>query len=156
VAGGNHREIERKFLVRQLPEDLAAYPHAEIAQGYLAVGAGGVQVRLRRAGDRCSLTYKRNDGGGRIEREIALTAEQFDVLWPATEGMRLQKTRYDVPLGELVVEIDVYRERHEGIIVAEVEFPDERTAAEFQVPDWLGDDVSHDSRYSNQLLARSA
>jgi CYTH domain-containing protein len=156
VASTDHREIERKFLVRELPQNLAAYPHAELAQGYLAIAPGGVQVRLRRAGDRCSLTYKRNDRAGRIEREIALTPEQFDVLWPATEGMRLTKTRYDVSLGELVVEIDVYRGRHEGVVVAEVEFPDERAAREFQPPAWLGADVTHDSRYSNQLLARSA
>ena len=155
MAGADHREIERKFLVRELPQNLAAFPHAEIAQGYLAIAPGGVQVRLRQAGDRHTLTYKRNVGAARIEREIALTEEQFAVLWPATGGMRLTKTRYDIPLGDLVVEIDVYRERHEGIIVAEVEFPDERAAREFVVPDWLGADVTHDDRYSNQLLARS-
>jgi CYTH domain-containing protein len=43
-----HREIERKFLVRQLPENLEAFPHAEIAQGYLAIAPKGVQVRLRK------------------------------------------------------------------------------------------------------------
>ncbi len=147
------REIERKFLVRALPPNLAQFPHAEIAQGYLAIARDGVQVRLRQAGDRHTLTYKRNDGAARIEREIALTPEQFAVLWPATEGKRLTKTRYDVPLGELVVEIDVYRGQHEGIVVAEVEFTDERTAREFVRPEWLGEDVSHDPRYSNQLLA---
>ena len=51
-----HREIERKFLVRKLPEQLASFPHAKIAQGYLALAPGGVQVRLRKNGAKHSLT----------------------------------------------------------------------------------------------------
>ncbi|HEX8280578.1 MAG TPA: hypothetical protein VF551_04315, partial [Chthoniobacterales bacterium] len=96
---------------------------------------------------------KRDDRGGRIEREVELTPEQFDVLWPATEGRRLEKTRYDIPLGDCVVEIDIYRGRHEGMIVAEVEFSDEHAARAFQPPNWLGEDVSGQARYSNVRLA---
>jgi adenylate cyclase len=148
-----HREIERKFLVRKLPEDLDRFPHQEIEQGYLAIAPDGVQVRLRKAGAKRSLTYKRGDGNARVEREIELTPEQFDLLWPATEGKRLTKTRYDVPLGDRVVEIDLYSGRHQGLVVAEVEFDDEKSALSFQPPDWLGEDVTRDPRYSNQLLA---
>jgi CYTH domain-containing protein len=63
------------------------------------------------------------------------------------------KTRYEIPLGERTVEIDFYHDRHEGLIVAEVEFDEEEAAKNFQRPDWLGDDVTGDPRYSNQLLA---
>jgi adenylate cyclase len=148
-----HREIERKFLVRQLPADLAAYPSAKISQGYLVSLDDGLQVRLRKAGDRYSLTYKRGAGNVREEREVELSAEQFEALWPATEGKRLVKTRYEIPLGERTVEIDLYHDRHEGLVVAEVEFDEEEAAKNFQPPDWLGDDVTGDPRYSNQLLA---
>ena len=147
------REIERKFLVRKLPENLAEFPHAEIAQGYLAIAPGGVQVRLRKKSETHSLTYKRGDGNAREEREVELTAAQFEALWPATHGKRLTKTRYEIPLGNRVVEIDIYSGRHEGIVVAEVEFDDEESAKNFQPPDWLGEDVTGDPRYSNQLLA---
>jgi CYTH domain-containing protein len=58
-----------------------------------------------------------------------------------------------VPFGRYTVEIDVYTGRHEGLVVAEVEFEDETAARLFQPPDWLGKDVSRDRRYSNQLLA---
>ncbi len=149
----SHREIERKFLVRQLPADLAQFPSAEIEQGYLAIAPGGVQVRLRRAGAQHILTYKRDDGSARIEREVELTWEQFAVLWPATEGKRLTKRRYDVPFGGRVVEIDVYGGRHEGLVVAEVEFADENSARSFQPPEWLGEDVTGRARYSNVRLA---
>jgi CYTH domain-containing protein len=148
-----HREIERKFLVRKLPDDLAAYPSTEISQGYLVSIDDGLQVRLRKKSDQYSLTYKRGLGNVREEREIALTAEQFASLWPATEGKRLIKTRYEIPFGARVVEIDIYSGSHEGLVVAEVEFDDEESALNFQPPDWLGADVTGDSRYSNQLLA---
>ncbi len=148
----NH-EIERKFLVRSLPEKLGVFAQSEIEQGYLAIAPGGVQVRLRKKNNALSLTFKRGVGNAREEREIELTPEQFAVLWPATHGRRLSKTRYDIPFRDRIVEIDIYHGRHEGLIVAEVEFADEKSCAAFERPDWLGDDVTGDPRYSNQLLA---
>ncbi len=150
------REIERKFLLRRLPDGLASHPHAAIEQGYLAIERGGVQVRLRRKGDACSLTYKRDRTDGREEREIALSPEQFAALWPGTEGRRLTKTRYDMPLGERVAEVDVYSGRHEGVVVVEVEFPDLASCQAFVPPDWFGEDVSDDARYSNVVMATTA
>ena len=147
------REIERKFLVRKLPDNLTSYPSKEISQGYLVSMDDGLQVRLRKSNKRYSLTYKRGTGNVREEREVELTGKQFDALWPATEGKRLVKTRYEIPLGERTVEIDLYHDRHEGLVVAEVEFDEEAAAKKFQPPDWLGDDVTGDPRYSNQLLA---
>jgi CYTH domain-containing protein len=147
------REIERKFLVRQLPPDLTKYRSHEITQGYLVSLDDGLQVRLRKSGEKYTLTFKRGAGPVREEREIELAADQFEALWPATEGKRLVKTRSEIPLGALVVEIDVYHGRHEGLVVAEVEFDEVETAKNFQPPDWLGDDVTGDPRYSNQLLA---
>lgn len=147
------REIERKFLVRKFPADLTSFRSSQISQGYLVSLDDGLQVRLRKSGERYWLTFKRGTGSVREEREVELTAAQFDALWPATEGKRLVKTRYEIPFGDRVVEIDVYHERHEGLVVAEVEFDDKTTAKNFQPPDWLGDDVTGDPRYSNQLLA---
>ena len=146
-------EIERKFLVRELPHDLTSYPSKEISQGYLVSLDDGTQVRLRKADERRTLTFKRGTGNVREEREVELTADQFHALWPATEGKRLVKTRYEIPLGDRVVEIDVYHDRHEGLVVAEVEFDEEAAAKNFQPPDWLAEDVTGDPRYSNQLLA---
>lgn len=150
----SHREIERKFLIKRTPEALANYPHEEIAQGYLAVERGGVQVRLRKKGSVRSLTFKRGSKIAREEREVRLSAEQFDALWPGTEGRRLTKIRYDIPFGERTIEIDVYTGRHDGVVVAEVEFPDEKTCRSFEPPDWLGEEVTGKSRYSNVVLAQ--
>ena len=149
----SNREIERKFLVRKLPADLSTLVSTKISQGYLVSTDDGLQVRLRKSGEQYSLTFKRGLGNVREEREVELSVDQFSALWPATEGKRLIKTRYEIPLGDLVVEIDVYGGRHEGLVVAEVEFDDEGSATNFQPPDWLGDDVTGNPRYSNQLLA---
>ena len=147
------REIERKFLVKRLPRGLSRYPDHEIEQGYLA-SERDIQIRLRKDGRAYSLTYKRGGKGGREEREVRLSKKQFDALWPATAGRRLTKCRYDVPYRRHTVEVDVYRGRNEGVIVAEVEFADEKSCREFVAPDWLGKDVTDQARYSNVLMAQ--
>ncbi len=149
-----HLEIERKFLLDELPRTLARYPHKEITQGYLALGQDRSHVRLRRAGRACTLTFKRGPAQFREEREIQLTPAQFAILWPATAGARLTKTRYRIPWKKLTIEIDLYHGSHEGLFVAEVEFPDAETYRSFRPPAWLGEEVSGVSRYSNVKLAR--
>ena len=150
---GGSREIERKFLVKRMPPDLKRFPHDLIEQGYLAAGRGGLQVRLRKKGSVLSLTYKKGTRGEREEREVRLSLEQFNTLWPATAGRRLTKVRYDVPWKHHTIEIDVYRGRHDGLIVAEVEFDDLESCANFEPPSWLGRDVTGKPKYSNVLLA---
>ncbi len=148
-----HFEIERKFLLRKLPAALTKYPHQKIAQGYLTIGRDRSHVRVRRKGRFCTLTFKRGSAVGREEREIRLTKNQFDVLWPATAGARLTKTRYDVPWRKWIVEIDIYHGSNHGLVVAEVEFPDEKSCDNFRPPVWFGAEVTGQGRYSNPRLA---
>jgi hypothetical protein len=84
-AMSTHIEIERKFLVKKLPEHFAQLPHFEIAQGYIAFDKRGVEVRLRKAEDRRFLTVKLWRDDGRVEREIQLTNNQFGELWHGNE-----------------------------------------------------------------------
>jgi adenylate cyclase len=148
------REIERKFLVKRLPPDLEKYDNRPIEQGYLAAKRDGTQVRLRKAGTRHTLAVKRGRGLNRQEWEIDLIPEQFNELWSGTEGRRLRKTRYNIPYGDHVIEIDVYNGRNKGLVVAEVEFDDDEQSARFIPPKWFGSEVSGKSRYSNVKLAR--
>ena len=147
------REIERKFVVKRPPLELGDLPRDEITQGYLAIESGGVQVRLRKKGNVRSLTYKRNLKSGREEREIRISAEQFEALWPATTGRRLTKVRYEMQWKGHTIEIDVYTGRHDGLVVAEVEFADEKSCVAFKPPDWMSEEVTGKARYSNVLLA---
>ncbi|PYJ50987.1 MAG: adenylate cyclase [Verrucomicrobia bacterium] len=149
----NNREIERKFLLKRLPEKLNRLRRYIIAQGYLATDPAGRQVRLRKKGKTASLTFKVGRGAHREEREIKLSPKQFAALWPATAGRRLSKLRYEIPWKDLLIEIDIYRGRHSGLVVAEVEFPDRATCRKFQPPPWFGREVTGEKRYSNVRLA---
>jgi CYTH domain-containing protein len=147
-------EIERKYLVRELPPNLKECGSREIEQGYFAAKRDGTQVRLRKTGTDYSLAFKRGRALKRDEWEVVLMAEQFMELWPSTKGHRLRKTRYDVPYGKHVVEVDLYGGINKGLIVAEVEFDDEKECDSFVPPSWFGPEVSGKARYSNVKLAR--
>ena len=149
----NNREIERKFLVKRLPDNLKQSRSSVIEQGYLATESAGRQVRLRKTGNTTSLTFKIGRGSHREEREIKLSQKQFAALWPGTSGRRLRKVRYEIPWEDLLIEVDIYRGRHAGLVVAEVEFPDRATCRKFKPPPWFGREVTGEKRYSNVWLA---
>src|SRR5216110_2876767 len=149
----NSREIERKYLLKRLPEKLQRSRRYVIAQGYLATEPAGRQVRLRKKGKTATLTFKMGRGAHREEREIKLTAKQFAALWPATAGRRLRKMRYEIPWKDLLIEIDIYRGKLSGLVVAEVEFLNRVTCREFEPPPWFGREVTGEKHYSNVRLA---
>jgi adenylate cyclase len=141
-------EIERKFLLMRVPDDL---PEGEpIRQGYLAIAPDGVEVRVRDRAGKATLTVKSGPARVRVEEELEIDASRFEALWPLTEGRRIVKTRHLVELEDGVAEVDVYED---GLLVAEVEFADEEASDGFTVPDWFGEEVTGDRRYANQALA---
>lgn len=147
-------EIERKFLVDgPVPEGLSARP---ILQGYLTADTDSVEIRLRRKGDDHFLTLKSDGGLIREEREVAIGAEQFATLWPATEGRRVEKTRHSgtLPDGQ-EFELDIFSGHLAPLILVEVEFPSEAVALAFVPPAWFGREVTEDRRFRNKALAIS-
>ena len=145
-------EIERKFLVEEMPVDFALGRGVKISQGYLAIG-DDAEVRLRRKGARCFLTVKKGSGLARSEYEIGLDPEKFEHLWPATAGRRVSKTRYEVPVGALTAELDQYSGELAGLMTVEVEFPSVAEASVFCPPEWFGRELTEDPRYANRRLA---
>ena len=149
------QEIERVFKVRRMPGEIARCPSEEIVQGYLAIDSNGSEVRLRKIGDQYCETFK---GGGLLQRrelEVSLTKDQFNALWPATEGRRLEKKRYKIAHAGKTIELNVYRGNLEGLVLAEIEFASLKKSEQFQPPDWLGEEVTEDSRFKNQNLAQN-
>ena len=147
-------EIERKFLVDALPDGLEATRADRIEQGYVAIGADGVEVRVRRRAGTSTLTVKSAPGERRIEEEIPIDDRRFASLWSLSEGRRIGKTRHLVPLGSgLTAELDVYDGPLEGLLTVEVEFPSLAASAAFVPPPWVGREVTGDPRYANQSLA---
>jgi CYTH domain-containing protein len=147
-------EIERKFLLDAPPDGLDEHPSKRLEQGYLAIDPAGAEVRIRRKDDETTMTVKTGMGLVRGEEEWALDPEHFDRLWPLTGDRQVVKTRYFVPLDDgLTAEVDIYDGDLDGLVTAEIEFPDEATALAFEVPAWMGRDVTEDPRYGNRVLA---
>ena len=153
-------EVERKWLVDAVPAGVSEIPGDEIEQGYLVIGDDGSEARVRRRADRHFLTVKAGRDLVRSEFEVELTAEQFEALWPATEGRRVQKVRRVLPAdatpdrgGELMIEFDQYSGALDGLLVVEVEFPSEAAARSFRAPSWFGSEVTNDDSYKNRRLA---
>lgn len=150
-------EIEKKFLVRQLPERPEQYDHTEIEQGYLS---DHPVIRIRKADDMYVLTYKSrapHSGSDPVcvnqEVELALTREAYEHLKKKIDGRMIEKTRYRIPYKEWLIELDIFHGAYEGMTLAEVEFSSEEEAGRFVPPDWFGENVSGDRRYSNAYLA---
>jgi CYTH domain-containing protein len=147
-------EIERKFLVPQLPAGLERSRSTRIEQGYIAIADDGTEVRIRWRDGAAALTVKGGSGRSRLEEEFEIDAERFARLWPLTERRRLEKTRYLIPAGAgLTIELDVYSGGLTGLMVAEVEFDSNDAADAFEPPKWFGTEVTDDARFKNQRLA---
>jgi CYTH domain-containing protein len=145
-------EIERKFLLDELPRALAFAKRTAILQGYLAID-GDTEVRVRRTPSGATLTIKHGGGEVRVEEELALDERRADALWELTAGRRVQKTRREMRVDGVTVEVDEYFGALDGLIVAEVEFDDEDAARAWMPPAWFGREVTGEAAYANRSLS---
>lgn len=164
------KEIERKWLIdpENLP-DLKGREYYTMEQGYIANGDN--VVRVRKAGPHGWLTVKgMNKGLVRPEFEYRIPWEDArEMLDTMCVGDIIVKKRYNIPYGEQVmktsmlsnyleekylIELDIFQGENEGLIIAEVEFESEEDANSFEAPEWFGEDVSEDYRYTNASLAK--
>ncbi len=163
-------EIERKFTVSRLPDNLENYPCHIIEQAYLNTDP---VVRIRRQDESYYMTYK---GGGLLAREeynLPLNAESYYHLREKADGNIISKKRYVIPIVSpefdptyassaaekidqisLSVELDIFEKPFAPLIIAEVEFPDRKTAEAFLPLDWFSQDVTKDPAYHNSNLSR--
>ena len=146
-------EIERKYLVAELPADLGDHPSKTILQGYLAIDERGGEVRLRQKGERFFETVKSGHGLERSEAEIELSRAQFEALWSAVGDRQVRKIRYEIPVGDLTLEVDVYDGPHAGLVTAEVEFTTVEASRSWEPPGWLGLEVTLNESFKNRNLA---
>ena len=153
-------EIERKWVAERPPDVVTPdLDGTQLRQGYLAED-GDVTVRVRISADWAKLTIKAGSATARTEVEVDVDLAEAEQLWPFTEGRRIQKTRYRVPLGashgnDLVAEVDLFEGNLAGLCLVEVEFPSEQAAAAFEPPAWFGRDVTTIKGWSNAELARN-
>ena len=146
-------EIERKFLLRSDAWRKQADAGTRYIQGYL-IGAQQASVRIRTEGTQAYLNIKSMTLGiQRLEFEYPVPLEDAQVMLAQLCSKPLiEKTRYRVTHGRHVWDIDVFEGANQGLVVAEIELATVNEA--FDLPDWIGEEVSHDPRYYNVNLVQ--
>ncbi len=147
------KEIERKFLVKKSIHEVIRYLNPKsIRQGYI-MDEDGKTVRVRTKGSNAFLTIKgKTEGISRDEFEYEIPVEDAEHLLNNFCKWELSKERFEFTHGEKKWEIDVFKGKLEGLIVAEIELESENQA--FSLPDWVEKEVSDDSRYYNSNLVK--
>lgn len=158
-------EIERKFTLKTLPENLQAYPFRHIEQAYLNVTP---VVRVRKEDDTYYLTYKGSGMMARQEVNLPLNEEAYYHLREKADGNIISKKRYLIPLKNpgfkegfptppddytLTIELDVFDAPFAPLIMAEVEFGSKEAAEAFLPPEWFGEEVTYRKEYHNSYMA---
>ena len=149
-----YMEIERKFLIKQIPEGCTSFPCRQIEQAYLNTDP---VVRVRRDNDDYYLTYKGKGLLSREEYNLPLNKEAYEHLLAKADGIILTKKRYMIPVpgnDHLTIELDVFEGHYDGLILAEVEFASEEEAKAFNPPAWFGEDVTFSGEYHNSRLSQ--
>ena len=154
-------EIERKYLVTSDCYKELAVARYHIRQGYISREKTGT-VRVRITDDKAYLTIKGKPAAGhfaRYEWEKEIDVQEAEELMKLCQGTVIDKTRWIVPAEtvdnlqltvdnlQLIWEVDEFHGKHEGLVVAEIELDNEEQS--FEIPDFIGNEVTHDPRYYN-------
>lgn len=148
-------EIERKFRVKEIPSTLPK--PLELTQTYLEAPQGE-ERRVRSINDeKFVMTIKRpksSNGLVREEIEKEISKEDYELFLKSQIGTQIKKKRYKIHEdNDLTYELDVYEGKLKGLAVVEVEFTSKEDAAQFQAPEWFGDEVTSNIAYKNSSLA---
>lgn len=148
-------EIERKFLVTSDAFKKEAISQKRITQGYLSAVPERT-VRIRTKGDQAFLTIKgasNETGMSRFEWEKEIPVEDAKKLLLLCEKGVIDKTRFEIKVGKHLYEVDEFYGDNQGLIMAEIELQSETES--FEKPNWLGKEVTNDSRYYNAYLSKN-
>lgn len=166
-------EIEKKFIVKAIPDDLSQYECKHIEQAYLNTDP---VIRIRKENDGYYLTYKEKGLFAREEYNLSLDETSYYHLKSKADGNVISKKRYVIPLAPtdhvsqpsaafiaeaadnpmppLNIELDIFDPPFAPLIIAEVEFPDLESANRFTPPAWFADEVTMNPAYHNSNLSR--
>lgn len=148
-------EIERKYLIKKIPDNLSDCECHTLIQGYLNTSP---VVRVRKEDDLYYMTYK---GSGLLSREeynLPLDEQSFLHLIGKADGNVISKRRYKIPYvfsdKSFTIELDIFDAPFSPLIIAEVEFADENESNSFIAPDWFDKEVTYDPEYHNSNLSK--
>lgn len=154
-------EIEKKYTVYELPEDLDQYDYHIIEQAYLTTDP---TIRVRREDNTYYMTYKghfeEDTPLAHSEENLRLTKESYETLKSKADGFVIKKKRILIPYSpsedkEYTIELDIFEAPFEPLVLAEVEFNSVEEAEVFNPPAWFDVEVTYDKAYTNASLSRS-
>lgn len=147
-------EIERKFLVKKgIWNNLSSEKGEFYKQGYISTEPSKT-IRVRLTESNAFLTIKGSSQGfSRMEFEYVIPQEDAKQLLENFCSNIISKTRYKIVYHNHLWEVDVFLEDNEGLIVAEIELTSENE--HFELPPWVGDEVTIDERYYNSYLSQN-
>lgn len=159
------KEIERKYAVKYLPSDIHIEKIQQIEQAFLYKDENTI-IRIRKVESKQEIEYvytvktkgdieydNQYSIGKKYEIESNITKELYEKLLKKKISNIITKTRIVVPIpNNLEVEMDIYYGYLQGLLTAEVEFPNEEQANDFDKPDWLGEEIGY-KEFSNRKLA---
>ncbi len=158
-------EIERKFTLKNIPENLDSYPIHHIEQAYLCTSP---VVRIRKQDNEYILTYKGDGMMARTEHNLPLTEQAYYHLREKADGNIISKKRYKIPLlnpqfkegspippanYKLTIELDIFDPPFAPLVMAEVEFGTKKAAEAFLPPDWFDEEVTYKKEYHNSYMS---
>lgn len=166
-------EIEKKFIVKAIPDDLDKYECKYIEQAYLNTDP---VIRIRKENENYYLTYKEKGLLAREEYNLPLNEMSYYHLKAKADGNVISKKRFVIPLTSidytsqspptsinqpadyptptLNIELDIFDPPFAPLIIAEVEFPNLEAADNFTPPAWFADEVTMNPEYHNSNLSR--
>lgn len=149
------KEIERKFIVKKdIWEKFQKPVPSFIRQGYLLI-SDQTTIRVRYTETKGTMTIKgKLQGVSRDEYEYEIPLDEAKEIFENHCQKTLSKKRYKIPLGSVVWEVDEYINNLSGLIIAEIELVHENQTIDV-LPDWIGDEVTTDIKFSNAFLAGS-
>ena len=147
------KEIERKFLVKGEFRHLAR-EIKEITQAYLVIDHDKT-IRIRISDKEAFLTIKGRpapNSFGRDEWEVSVPLADAEEMMGICLPGKIVKTRYKIPSGNHIIEVDVFHDKNEGLVIAEIELASEEE--DYIKPDWLGEEVTGNPAYYNANLKK--
>lgn len=153
-------EIEKKYLVKEIPFSLSKYKKIDIEQSFIYIKPA---IRIRKADNKYFLTIKSKAPDNikckpdlaRTEFEISITKKAYTDLSKHTVGRKIIKTRFLIPYKTHTIELDIFKGVYKGLMYAEVEFKNIKSANNFVAPKWFYKDVTGIEKYKNTSLAIS-
>ena len=149
-------ELEKTYLAKSIPDDLANHKRIEIIDLYIPSTVKHPILRLRKNGDEFEMTKKspvnNNDASKQDENTIPLTQEEFEAL-SKVKGNKIHKYRYFYPYEGRVAEFDIFLDKFKGLVVVDIEFDNEEEKDDFEMPDFCLVEVTFENFIAAGMLS---